>query len=163
MSKTVTLKLYKERFKFSSGHFTIFSATDREDCHGHNFAVHVTMRCGVQADGLAFDYAVYKRRIDDLCKKLDEKFLLPDRSEHLKITKEPPYICAQFGKEKLMFLERDALVLPISNTTLEELSHYFLDELLASNDQADMAISGVAIEIANGPGQSAEAHWGELQ
>ena len=39
--RTTTLELYKEEMKFSAGHFTIFSATERENLHGHNFSVYV--------------------------------------------------------------------------------------------------------------------------
>ena len=34
-----TINICKEALKFSGAHFTIFSATDRERLHGHNFRV----------------------------------------------------------------------------------------------------------------------------
>ena len=41
MNDTVTIRLAKENMKFSAAHFTIFSASERERLHGHNFRVEV--------------------------------------------------------------------------------------------------------------------------
>ncbi|EQD50251.1 hypothetical protein B1A_13514, partial [mine drainage metagenome] len=35
--RSVEVDLSKERMKFSAGHFTVFSASERENLHGHNF------------------------------------------------------------------------------------------------------------------------------
>ncbi|MDC0574224.1 6-carboxytetrahydropterin synthase, partial [Luminiphilus sp.] len=39
MSQLATLHINKQAHKFSAAHFTIFSATDRERLHGHNYGV----------------------------------------------------------------------------------------------------------------------------
>ena len=39
MTQLTTIELSKEYLKFSAGHFTVFSATERERLHGHNFSV----------------------------------------------------------------------------------------------------------------------------
>jgi 6-pyruvoyltetrahydropterin/6-carboxytetrahydropterin synthase len=39
MGRLATLYIDKESHKFSAAHFTIFSATERERLHGHNYSV----------------------------------------------------------------------------------------------------------------------------
>ena len=39
MSQLATLHIDKQAHKFSAAHFTIFSETDRERLHGHNYGV----------------------------------------------------------------------------------------------------------------------------
>ena len=55
----IRIELSKEYLNFSAGHFTIFSATERENLHGHNFQVRgavtaaiVGMRSAEQAKGV---------------------------------------------------------------------------------------------------------------
>ena len=39
MERLTTLYIDKESHKFSAAHYTIFSATERERLHGHNYSV----------------------------------------------------------------------------------------------------------------------------
>src|SRR5262245_19667496 len=120
MVRLITLELFKEDMKFSAGHFTIFSATERENLHGHNFRVHVAIDAEVLENGMCFDYGVYKQRIRDLCAAWDEVTLLPLHSPHLQIEEADGYIHAIFNGERIPFLRRDVLLLPIVNATVEE-------------------------------------------
>ncbi|MFP2903776.1 6-pyruvoyl trahydropterin synthase family protein [Pyxidicoccus sp. 3LFB2] len=61
MSRTTTIELHKEEMKFSAGHFTIFSATHRENLHGHNFTVYVALTGAVVENGLLSDYGPLKQ------------------------------------------------------------------------------------------------------
>ena len=124
------IEVAKQAMNFSAAHFTIFSATEREDLHGHNFQVACAVTAPVDDSGLMFDYAVIKKQIRALCDEIDEKMLLPALSPHLKILEEDDYTIAVFNGERIPFLPRDVLILPIANTTVEEFSHYFLNKIL---------------------------------
>ena len=43
MEELTTLYIDKESHKFSAAHYTIFSATERERLHGHNYVVVVEL------------------------------------------------------------------------------------------------------------------------
>src|SRR5262249_57011942 len=120
-----------EDMKFSAGHFTIFSATKRERLHGHNFRVYASVTSAVDDDGLAFDYGIFKKELYRLCSEWNEYFLLPEKSPHLSFEHDGDYLYAHFGAERIPFLKRDVLLLPISNVTLEELAQLILRRLLA--------------------------------
>ena len=128
--RTATIELHKEELGFSAGHFTIFSATDREHLHGHNYQVQVGFYILIAHNGMAFDYRFYNTKIQALCEKLDRRFLLAGQSPYLRIEETQDGIIAHFNTEKIPFLKRDVVILPIVNATIEELSHWFLQQLL---------------------------------
>lgn len=154
------IEISKEYLNFSAGHFTIFSATERENLHGHNFHVRCSVTAAVGEDGLAFDYVLLKRILKDLCDDLDERMLLPELSPHLRLERCDGVVWAQFGAERIPFLERDCLPLPIRNVTIEELSALLLARLLDRPEIQRWDIRALEIGVSSGSGQWAFAHWG---
>jgi 6-pyruvoyltetrahydropterin/6-carboxytetrahydropterin synthase len=163
-TRRTRIELAKEAFKFSAGHFTIFSATRRERLHGHNFSVAAAFTCAVGRDGLALDYGRAKRLLQGLCDELDEWFLLPGTSPHLSIREgDAGRVEAVFDGEAIPFPEADVKILPVANITLEELAGYLLGrfrEGLADLDPA--GLEAVEVRVFSGPGQCASAEWSAL-
>lgn len=154
-----TMRIRNPRMNFNAGHFTIFSATDREDLHGHSFFVGGEFIGPIDKNGLAFDYKVVKKALSALCDALDEKMLLPEQSPFLKLGEKDGYVTARYADETLMFLPRDVLTLPVRNVTLEELSRYFCRELCERAGITDLPVDVVRIEVFTGQGQSATSEW----
>jgi 6-pyruvoyltetrahydropterin/6-carboxytetrahydropterin synthase len=155
-----TIELFKEAMKFSAGHFTIFSADRRERLHGHNFAVQVQITGEPDDNGMMGDYGVYKRVILDLCRSLDEYFLLPGRSPHLRLHEEGELLYAEFAGERIPFLRKDVLVLPIRNVTVEELARHLCARLVDEGALTDAApIHALTVKVSSGPGQWGAATW----
>lgn len=156
-----TLNLEKEDMKFSAGHFTMFSATERERLHGHNFTVGVSITAEVLEHGMCFDYGTYKDIIKDLCRAWNEYFILPAESPFLKIEQDHgTELKAIFNGEAIPFLKKDVLLLPIVNATLEEFSRLFLEALTQDAQAlANFKIHQFEVRISSGPGQSASAEW----
>jgi 6-pyruvoyltetrahydropterin/6-carboxytetrahydropterin synthase len=70
---------------------------------------------------------------------------------------------AEFDQQIIPFFKQDAVVLPICNVTLEELSHWFLQQLTA--DQAELkahCIQGITVKVYNGRGESGSTAWGKM-
>ena len=84
-NRLTTLYIDKERHKFSAAHYTIFSATERERLHGHNYSVSARIVAPMGDNGFAADYNVYKRRLASLCEALDEYMLLAGESPYQQI------------------------------------------------------------------------------
>lgn len=160
MPRLSTIELFKEEMSFSAGHFTIFAKDHRENLHGHNYRIGASLTTEIGKEGLNFDYRLYKNKLINLCAKLDQTVLLPLHNKHLKIQEDAHHYLVQFADERLTFLKRDATLLPITNTTLEELSYWFLSHLIS--DQAELEqhqMIEIQIKVFNGPGQSGSATW----
>ena len=160
MQRRAKIELFKEAMKFSAGHFTIFSATKRENLHGHNFSVHVEIVALVSDNGMTFDYGVSKKKLEALCFSLNEIVLLPTRSPYLRVHEEAGRVIARFADEELVFLARDVRLLPIRNVTIEELAAYLLEAVVADvSAEPAHGVSSVAVRVLSGPGQSARVEW----
>jgi 6-pyruvoyltetrahydropterin/6-carboxytetrahydropterin synthase len=158
-STATTIEITKDYLHFSAAHFTIFSATERENLHGHNFDVSCSLDTSVGPNGLAFDYNVVKDTLMALCDELDERVLLPAQSPHLTFTKEADYLIVCFAKERIPFLERDALLLPIRNATVEEFARWFAIRLGADAELRRQPIESLNVRVSSGPGQWASCRW----
>ena len=160
MEQLATLYIDKESHKFSAAHYTIFSATERERLHGHNYSVSAMIAAPMGDNGFAADYNVYKNRIKTLCDALDEYMILPEHSPHQSIEEDGDNYRVRFNGEEMLFLKSDTLVLPIRNATVEEFSHLLLARLLELSGSDVLA--EVQLCVASGPGQKACARWSAM-
>ncbi len=152
-----SLYIGKERHKFSAAHFTIFSATERERLHGHNYTVSARFLAPMGDNGFSADYNVYKNRLSTLCDELDEYMLLAANSPHQQIHEDGDYYRVIFNGEEMLFLKSDTLLLPLRNATVEEFAGYLLQKLVALSTGEDL--KEIELFVASGPGQRAGALW----
>ncbi len=157
---STTIEISKEYLHFAAAHFTIFSKEVRENLHGHNFFVAAQIDAEIGDDGLAFDYNLIESKLKSLCDTLDEQVLLPTKSPYLELESEDGYIVAAFNGERLPFLERDVLTLPLRNITIEELAHWFIGELKADPEIAALETHRIEVKVSSGAGQWAGADDG---
>lgn len=155
-----TVELQKESMKFSAGHTTIFSATEREPLHGHLYNVYLALTTWVEENGMTFDYRYYKNRIHELCKKLNQTFLMPQFSPFLQYAQDDDYYYFTFNHKKIPFLKEDVTMMPLSNITVEELSRWFVNELILDQEELDRhRLDSIRVKVFSAPGQSASHEW----
>ena len=154
-----TIEISKEYLHFAAAHFTLFSATERENLHGHNFHVTLDATATVHEDGLTFDYNILKNALKALCDTFDEQVLMPTRSPYLQIEQTDDYTVVIFNGERIPFLARDLTLLPVRNITVEELAQYMLDQLLERSEIKALNIADMVMRCASGEGQWARATW----
>jgi 6-pyruvoyltetrahydropterin/6-carboxytetrahydropterin synthase len=159
MMQSTTIEISKEYLHFAAAHFTVFSDTERENLHGHNFQVTLDAEAPIAEDGLTFDYNILKKALKQMCDDLDEQVIMPTQSPHLQIESDDQYTYAVFNGERIPFLERDLTLLPIRNVTVEELAHYLLDTLLKRQEIQALDIQQMVLKCASGEGQWASASW----
>jgi 6-pyruvoyltetrahydropterin/6-carboxytetrahydropterin synthase len=108
-------------------------------------------------NGFAADYNVYKSRLGDLCVELDEYMLLAGESPYQTIEESGDFYRVRFADDEMLFLRSDTIVLPIRNATVEEFSHYLLQQLLAASVDDDLR--EVELCVASGPSQRGCSQW----
>lgn len=158
MKKQTTLYFNQGKFKFSAGHFTIFSATEREPLHGHNYTVAVALTAELQAPGITFDYRDVAEKITQLCRQLSLHCLLPTKSPYLTIDDDGQHYQITFNQESMWLLKSDVVLMPLENITIEALSQWFVDVL--TRDKlflSQFPIKKIRVKVFNGPLHAAEA------
>jgi len=148
-----TLRLAKGDFKFSAAHFTLFGPTEAEPLHGHNYRVLIEVG-GDELDelGLLIETGILKRRIRELLVELDDRVLLPERSPLLEIAVGGGAVDCRFHDRAYRFPEREVVMLPLVNVTMELLARLVWRQLAEDLDAA--TASHLAVEIEETDGQS---------
>ena len=155
-----TVELQKESMRFSAGHTTIFSATEREPLHGHWYGVYLALTTWVEENGMTFDYRYYKEKIHALCRHLNQTFLMPTNSPFLTMAEDEEYYYFTFNHKKIPFLKEDITLLPLTNITVEELSRWFVNELIRDTEELNRhRIQRIEVKVFSAPGQSANHIW----
>jgi 6-pyruvoyltetrahydropterin/6-carboxytetrahydropterin synthase len=155
-----SIEIEKSYLHFSAAHFTIFSATNRERLHGHNWRIAVEITGEVGDDGLCFDYAIYKKILKDLCSKYDEYTLIAEQSCHLEITEDDDFYYIKHDNRTQPLLKTDTILMPVKNVTIESLSQYFLSEMVKDQAHLDaLKIHAFEMRVSSGPNQWGISRW----
>lgn len=159
ISNLAVVIIDREDLKFSAAHFTLFSATQRERLHGHNFYVSLELTSKIKNDGMSVNYTLYRDKIKNLCLQLNEYTLMPQFSPFLSIKEEGAYYLAEFNQEKMFFLKNDTLILPLRNISNEELCRWFLEKIIQASDLPERnLITEIKIKISSAAGQKHQIH-----
>ena len=148
------VSLSKERFKFSSTHFTIFNDKEAECLHGHNYLVSVDLdfKSLAEETGLSAEFSHLKSKIDDLCEELDERVLLPTESPFLSMAETETNIEVKFNKKFYSFPKEDCVMLEIVNVSSECLAKWIHTRL--SKDYKAIGLEGLSVTIEETNGQA---------
>lgn len=153
-----TLHLYKQNFKFSSAHFLIFDDQHAEKLHGHNYQVKVDV--AVPADfemdetGFYFDFNVFKKEIKAACDEWDEHVLLPALHKDMKITEDGDVYLVRFRERRYMFPRNEVHLLPVTNTSVEQLARILGEKLLGLFKEQGVQRLRVSVEETRGQSAS---------
>lgn len=152
MPQRYEIVLTKEDFKFSVAHFTIFAAESAERLHGHNYRVRIQV-AGEDTDslGLLIDLESLKVAVRATCSRLDGMTLLPSLCELLSIDAGEDSLEIDFFGHSYRLPAADVLMLPIVNTSIEELARYLWLQLAPTLEGS--AASELAVEVEETAGQ----------
>ncbi len=126
-----SIEVDKEYLKFSAAHFLIFPDGSAERLHGHNYRVYVEVEAELSRFGLVIDFQHIKPLIRELVDELDERWILPGQHPDLSVEEREDGVLEVRYRERYYAAPReDVLVLPMNNTSAENLSAYLGRQLL---------------------------------
>ena len=165
--RTWAIDLAKEAFKFSAAHFLIFPDGSCERLHGHNYRVTVEIEARLSRHGLVLDFKQVKPVVRELVGELDEHWLIP--GEHHELTCElSPGAGDAEGVAQVRYRDRaytapahDVVVLPINNTSSENLASWVGRELRARLARRfdDVLVRRLRVAVEETSGQSGVYHY----
>jgi 6-pyruvoyltetrahydropterin/6-carboxytetrahydropterin synthase len=146
----------KDYLKFSAAHFIAYKGF-REPLHGHNYQVSVTLSGAVGPDGYVLDFGIVKRVTKAVCEELDERVLVPARSDCLTVTQDGSSIVLEYEDgTRFVFPASDCVLLPIAHASAEELAAYVLSRLRAGlGAHAMRGLTEIEVGVSEAPGQAA--------
>lgn len=151
-----SISIHKDYLKFSAAHFLIFPDGSAERLHGHNYKVYVDLTTALDRHGLVMNFKEIKPLIRSICDELDEHVLLPGK--HPVLTAEPQpdgQLEVRYRDRRYSLPAEEVIVLPIGNTSAENLATWFGQELRrrALASWPSLRIEELQIGIEETPGQ----------
>jgi len=156
MSAGYRVVVEKDYLKFSAAHFIAYKGF-REPLHGHNYQVSVALSGTIGPDGYVLDFGIVKRVTKAICEELDERILVPARSNCLAITHEGPSVVLVYEDgTRFLFPAADCVLLPIVHASAEELAAYVLARLREGlGPHATRGLTELEVGVSEAPGQAA--------
>eukprot|EP00578_Thalassiosira_sp_NH16_P022536 CAMPEP_0181092432 /NCGR_PEP_ID=MMETSP1071-20121207/8916_1 /TAXON_ID=35127 /ORGANISM="Thalassiosira sp., Strain NH16" /LENGTH=771 /DNA_ID=CAMNT_0023174613 /DNA_START=26 /DNA_END=2341 /DNA_ORIENTATION=+ len=178
------IRVEKDTFKFNASHFVAYPGF-RERLHGHNYrtAVKVIGSDKIGRDGYVLDFGCVKTAVKDICKEMNEYFIVPTLSDVLTITvvdDAGDEVCDLRGKSKkkrkrksmfpgsimiltedgstFVFPRQDCLMLPIMHTTAEEFAVYIYGKILDKLNTGyllERGVTAMEVTVSEAVGQDA--------
>jgi 6-pyruvoyltetrahydropterin/6-carboxytetrahydropterin synthase len=152
----------QDQHKFSVAHMTVFPDGSKERLHGHNFNVQVALDLRHVAFESFLDLGIVKRAVEAQCREWNERLLLAEKSPRIELVR--------VGSDELEFKlcgkryvvpAEDAVLLPIDNVVVENLSILFahkLVERLGPSLSRD-AVAGIEVQVSEARGQGGAYYW----
>lgn len=160
--RLTTLHLFKQNFKFSSGHFLIFDDLNAEKLHGHNYRVQVDIGVPESIDlsetGYFVDFSEFKEIIKTQLDEWDEHVLLPARHKDMKIEKKDANYEVRFRDRFYSFPQNEVVLLPVINTSVEQLSRILAEKFFEKFKP--FKVQNLVVRVEETPGQSASTSLG---
>ena len=157
-----SIEVEKEYLKFSAAHFLIFPDGSAERLHGHNYRVYVTLEARLSPFGLVLDFQHIKPLVRALVNELDERWILPGEHPELRLERRADGVVEVRYRERYYAAPAaDVLVLPINNTSAENLATLLGRELLVRlrKEYPDVVVRGLALAVEETAGQRGVYHF----
>ncbi len=151
-----SIELEKEYFKFSAAHFLIFPDGSAERLHGHNYRVYVEIDAQLTRHGLVIDFKTVKPVVRRMCDELDEHWLVPGEHPVLRhALREDGIVEVRYHDRYYAAPREDVIVMPINNTSSENLATWFGRELARRLAQSfpDVQVNRLRVAVEETSGQ----------
>jgi 6-pyruvoyl-tetrahydropterin synthase len=153
---TFRVHVTKDYLKFNAAHFIAYKGF-REALHGHNYRVSVDIEAGtLSPEGYVLDFGIVKDVAKRVCKRLDEKTVIPANSDCLQIREERGQVIVVYESDEFRFPRSDVILIPIAHSSAEEMARYLAGEI-----RRELVVEGVQrigalqVGVEETPGQAA--------
>ena len=119
---TFRVLLQKEQLVFSAAHFITFAGDICECLHGHNYGVRAEVEGPLDENRYVVDFIAFRDALAEVIKQLDHHMLLPAHHSMIKVQENGDEVEVRFRTKRWVFPKEDCKILPIVNTTAEELA-----------------------------------------
>ncbi len=129
---TFKVLLQKEQLVFSAAHFITFAGDICECLHGHNYGVRVEISGELDENRYVIDFIALRDTLAHLVKQLDHHVLLPTKHSMIQVGCTEIEVTVRFRDKRWIFPREDCMLLPVTNTTAEEIAWWLATQLRES-------------------------------
>ncbi|MEM9825334.1 MAG: 6-carboxytetrahydropterin synthase [Planctomycetota bacterium] len=150
------VEIEKQQFVFSAAHFITVAGDICERIHGHNYGVRCVVEGPLDENHYVVDFIALRDAILEETTAWDHHVLLPANHAEIKVTSDEKETTATFRDRRWVFPNEDCIILPLVNTTAEELARVLGQRVRErTHDQFPDSISTIEMAVDENNGQ-----WG---
>ena len=153
---TYRVDVAKEQFTFSAAHFITFAGDICERIHGHNYAVRASVEGPLDENRYVVDFIALRDAVLKETLQLDHHVILPQDHAEIKITSDDRETTATFRDRRWVFPNEDCVMLPVINTTAEEIARVIAERVIKqTKEKFGKALTWIEVAVDENNGQ-----WG---
>lgn len=131
------VQLEKEQLVFSAAHFITFAGDICECLHGHNYGVRAEVEGPLDENQYVVDFIAFRDSLAQIVKRLDHHVLLPTTHPMIHVQTSQQEVVTTFREKRWIFPLEDCMLLPVSNTTAEQIAGWIAMELRSAMKPKD--------------------------
>ena len=132
---TYRVDVSKEQFVFSASHFITFAGDICERIHGHNYGVRASIEGPLDENRYVVDFIALRDAVLEQTQALDHHVILPSDHAEIKITSDDKETTATFRDRRWVFPNEDCVILPVINTTAEEIARVIAERVITKTHE----------------------------
>ncbi|NND97350.1 MAG: 6-pyruvoyl tetrahydropterin synthase family protein [Pirellulaceae bacterium] len=153
---TFRVDVAKEQFTFSAAHFITFAGDICERIHGHNYGVRASVEGPLDENRYVVDFIALRDAVLKETQQLDHHVILPSDHAEIKIKNDDRETTATFRDRRWVFPNEDCVMLPVINTTAEEIARVIAQRVIEqTKEKFGNALSWIEVAVDENNGQ-----WG---
>jgi 6-pyruvoyltetrahydropterin/6-carboxytetrahydropterin synthase len=153
---TYRVDVQKEQFVFSAAHFITFAGDICERIHGHNYGVRASVEGPLDENRYVVDFIALRDAVLEQTTQLDHHVILPRDHAEIRVTSDGTETTARFRDRRWVFPNEDCVILPVINTTAEEIARVIAERVIEkTRDQFGDHLNWIEIAVDENRGQ-----WG---
>ena len=130
MPERFHVRVSKDFLVFSAAHFITYQGNVCERLHGHNYRVAVEVGGPLDENAYVVDFIALRDQCWEVVRYLDHHVLLPTEHPLIRVEEGDAEVVARFEQRRWVFPREDCRLLPVKNTTAEELARWIGQQLL---------------------------------
>ena len=153
---TFRVDVTKQQFVFSAAHFITFAGDICERIHGHNYAVRASVEGPLDQNRYVVDFIALRDAVLEQTLSLDHHVILPRDHAEIKVSSDEKETTATFRDRRWVFPNEDCVILPVINTTAEEIARVIaLRVIEKTREKFGNALTSIEVAVDENCGQ-----WG---
>lgn len=159
-TETYQVQIDRDHLIFCAAHFISFEGHQCERLHGHNYRVSLDIEGPLSADYYVIDFVTLTRLARKLVAELDHRMLLPARNPVIQVQSTAVLTTVTYREKSWQFPTDDCVILPLENTTAEQLACYLAHRLIPILlHQMKFMVQRLRVQVEENVGQSASYEW----
>jgi 6-pyruvoyltetrahydropterin/6-carboxytetrahydropterin synthase len=119
-----------------------------ETLHGHNLSLSAEAEGGGK-DGIVMDFRELEGLLNEVVSNLDHRLLIPEDNPNIVATESGGYIEINAAGKRFVIPEGDVVLLPLNNSTAEEIGRWIYAEL-SSRLPENVSLNSVTVQEMEG-------------